>query len=144
MNYYKKKNLEKPDNIPLRVEPTYTNMRGEENTDEESGFDGDYASMPVMREPNDSASAIISCICGLVSVLICFLPFIPLITGLVAMFTAREARKSARMNDMPPPGTAIAGKVCGFVGIVLSLLISFFFYIVPMIFVDAASALKIF
>lgn len=143
MNYYKKKSLENTDNAPLRVEPQYTNMRGN-NNEEETDFQDDYAAMPVMREPNDSAGAVVSFICGLVTIFICFLPVLSLVTGLVAMFSAREARKNARMNDMPPPGTAIAGKVCGFIGIVLNLIISFFFYLVPLIFSDGASALTLF
>ena len=132
LNYYNNKFKENNNNIPKVVEPVYTNMRGAENDSDDVSF------------TNDSAASVISCICGIISVILCFLPIIPLVIGLIAIFSASGARKNAKMNDMPPPGSAIAGKVCGFIGIVLSLTICFFIYLVPILFYEGSNVLNLF
>ncbi len=144
LNYYNNKFKENNNNIPKVVEPVYTNMRGAENDSDDVSFTNDYAAMPVTPERGDSAASVISCICGIISVILCFLPIIPLVIGLIAIFSASGARKNAKINDMPPPGSAIAGKVCGFIGIVLSLTICFFIYLVPILFYEGSNVLNLF
>jgi hypothetical protein len=72
----------------------------------------------------NAPGAVSSLVCGIISVVLCWLPLAGLILGIVAIVHSRKAK--AGINSRPDAyeggGMAVGGLVCGIVGTVTSSL----------------------
>ena len=66
--------------------------------------------------------AIASMVCGIISIVLCWIPFVGLTCGIVAVVLASRAKRIvlADQEKYLPGGMRVAGLVCGIVGTVLS------------------------
>lgn len=81
--------------------------------------------VPYAAQPQSSSKAIASMVLGIVSICTCILYGIPsLVCGILAVVFGGTARKMIATGQMPPSaaGQARAGRICGIIGIVLSVL----------------------
>lgn len=90
------------------------------------GYNGQGAYPPPPVPPayaqKSSGKAVGALVCGILAILLSFLPLLGLVFGIVAIVLASKAVKEAGKN-----GKATAGKVCGIIGIVFAVL-SFIFW----------------
>lgn len=87
------------------------------------GFDGQgaYPPPPPPVSPEyankPGGKALAALICGIIAILLWFLPVLGIVLGIIAIVLASKSTKESGKN-----GKATAGKVCGIVGIVISAL----------------------
>lgn len=90
------------------------------------GYNGQGAYPPPPVPPayaqKNSGKAVGALVCGILAILLSFLPLLGLVFGIVAIVLASKAVKEAGKN-----GKTTAGKVCGIIGIVFAVL-SFIFW----------------
>ncbi len=73
-----------------------------------------------MSETQSAPGAVGSMVCGIISVVLCWTPFIGLILGIIAIVLAAKARRAAAETpDTYTTGMATAGLVLGIIGTVI-------------------------
>ena len=120
------------ENMPKRVNPTYSNLNGESAPDINEQDFGIYSSPDT--NTFDSGTATGSIILGILSDLTFWLPVLPLIFGIIGIFLYNEDKKRAFINKQPLSGTAMAGNVCSIIGIVFNLILYALIFFVPSLF----------
>ena len=77
----------------------------------------------------NAPGAVASLVCGIVSVVLCWVPVAGLVLGIVALVLSRKAKKNVISNPeaLGGGGLATGGLVCGIVGTVLSVIYSLMF-----------------
>jgi len=88
-----------------------------------------YAAAPAAAGPKQTLS-LVSFILGIASVVFCAAPLLPLGAGITAIILGIKARKS---EPGAPKWMATVGIITGIVGIVLSIILGFVIYILPLI-----------
>lgn len=76
--------------------------------------------------PKTNSSAIAALVLGILSVII---PYIGFILGMIAIILGRKSRRSIDENHEAGSGLAIAGFICGIVGLCFWVLIDAFVFI---------------
>ncbi len=110
------------DRIPKRIDPQYSNF--DSNTNEIDIYEENNTVYYFPdREQNDSPLSVFSFIIGLLSVLLCWVPVLPLISGVIGVFLASQDSKRAEMCNQDVLGTSVAGKTCSIVGIIINIII---------------------
>ena len=91
-----------------------------------------------MSQQESAPGAVGSMVCGIISIVVCWLPFVGLILGIIALVLSGKARRAAA--DEPgryATGMATAGLVCGIIGTVLGGLY-LIYWVVAVVFIKAA------
>jgi hypothetical protein len=105
---------------------------------------GSYQSPPYTgAPPQTSGKAIASMVLGISSIITCVMYGVPgLVCGILAVIFSKQAMTNVRNGTAPQSsiGMAKAGKVCGWVGISLSLVALLFFIVYIIIFIAILGA----
>ncbi len=77
----------------------------------------------------NAPGAVGSLVCGIISVVLCWVPIVGWVLGIVALVLSRKAKKNVTSNPetLGGGGLATGGLVCGIVGTVLSVIYSIMF-----------------
>ena len=79
-----------------------------------------YSEPPVSPVPVSSGSGVAAMVCGIIALILCWVPFIGLVFGIVAMVLGG---KGMRTLPQGKKGMAIAGFVMGIIGLVVGVII---------------------
>ena len=77
-----------------------------------------------MNENRTANGAIASMVCGIVGIILSWIPIIPIILGIIAIVLSTKARNSIiQTNNLSGEGLAITGLILGILQIVINVLI---------------------
>lgn len=85
--------------------------------------------------PPSSGDGIASMVLGIISIVLCCLPIVPTICAIIALILSRKEAKTGKRSSFHT-----AGLVCGIIGLCLSILYLFYWLIVLICGLIAASA----
>ena len=79
----------------------------------------------------NAPGAVSSLVCGIISVVLCWVPIAGLVLGIIAIISSRKAKAAVQSNPeaYEGGGMAVGGLVCGIVGTVSSALYNIFWVI---------------
>ena len=70
----------------------------------------------------NAPGAVASLVCGIISIVLCWVPIVGLVLGIIAIVAAGKAKGAAQANPekFEMGGVRVGGFVCGIIGTVLS------------------------
>jgi len=102
----------------------------------------EYPAAPASK--TNAPGAVSSLVCGIISVVVCWVPIAGLVLGIIAILHHSKAKKNIQANpqSFEGGGMAVGGLVCGIVGTVTSALYTIFYVIAMMSFGAAVNAIE--
>jgi len=100
----------------------------------------EYPAAPTSK--TSAPGAVSSLVCGIISVVVCWVPIAGLVLGIIGILHHSKAKKNIQANpqSFEGGGMAIGGLVCGIVGTVSSVFYNIFWVIAMMSINEAIDA----
>ena len=91
---------------------------------------------------SNAPGSVASLVCGILSIVLCFLPLVGLVLGIIAIQQAGKARRFVEYSpdEFVPGGVRVGGFVCGIIGTVFSGIYNAYYLLAVVFFTSVMSA----
>lgn len=121
--------------IPKMIEPVYNSKDMDKAVQEDDFAYGEYTfydeTLPDGKK--DSPSAAGSIICGVLALVLCLLPVVPLVLGIASVILSRENERQVMDRREYNTGTGRAGNLCGTIAIIINVAVYITILAIPII-----------